>query len=85
MDEASLREFLAKFDGFLVAPDVFLLQQTRLLVSSAHRKSITRRSLEVVAASYAQLHAAVVAEGSGYGDEIKQLKTPGQVELLLQL
>ena len=84
MDEASLREFLAKFDGFLVAPDVFLLQQTRLLVSSAHRKSITRRSLEVVAASYAQLHAAVVAEG-GYGDEIKQLKTPEQVELLLQL
>ncbi len=60
MDPSALRDFLSKFDSFLVAPDVFLLPQTRLLVSSAHRKNVARRSLEVVAASYAQLYHAVV-------------------------
>jgi len=38
MEEPALREFLAKFDGFLAAPDVFLLPQTRLLTSSSHRR-----------------------------------------------
>ncbi len=86
MDQATLKEFLVKFDGFLVAPDVFLLPQSRLLVSSAHRKSITRRSLEVVAASYAQLYQAVTGEGSGYVDAATLMpKTPEQVQLLLQL
>ncbi len=66
MEASVLREFLSKFDSLLVAPDVFLLPQTRLLVSSAHRKNVTRRSLEVTAASYAQLyHAVVEAEESG--------------------
>ena len=66
MEESALRDFLSKFDSFLVAPDVFLLPQTRLLLSSAHRKSVARRSLEVTAASYAQLyHAVVETPGSG--------------------
>ena len=65
MEEPLLREFLSKFDGFLVAPDVFLLPQTRLLASSTHRKSVTRRSLEVVAASYGQLYHAVVEDPQG--------------------
>jgi hypothetical protein len=86
MEEPILREFLAKFDGFLVAPDVFLLPQSRLLVSSAHRKSVTRRSLEVVAASYGQLYQAVTFESSGYADPPALMpKTVEQVQLLLQL
>ena len=47
MDPESLQKFLDKFDNFLVAPDVFLLPQTRLLSSSAHRKTVTKRSLQV--------------------------------------
>ena len=47
MDPESLQRFLDKFDNFLVAPEVFLLPQTRLLTSSAHRKIVTKRSLQV--------------------------------------
>jgi hypothetical protein len=47
MTPESLHQFLDKFDNFLVAPEVFLLPQTRLLASSAHRKSVAKRSLQV--------------------------------------
>jgi hypothetical protein len=47
MDPDSLQRFLDKFDNFLVAPEVFLLPQTRLLSSSGHRKIVTKRSLQV--------------------------------------
>jgi hypothetical protein len=47
MEPESLQRFLDKFDNFLVAPEVFLLPQTRLLSSAAHRKTVTKRSLQV--------------------------------------
>ena len=86
MDEASLQTFLTKFDSFLVAPEVFLLPQSRLLISSGHRKSVTKRSLEVVAASYGQLYSAVTDAKNGYDNANALMpKTPEQVKLLLQL
>ena len=79
-----LEKFLSKFDSFLVAPEVYFLQQVRMLISSNHRKIVSRRSLEVVSASYKQLYRAIVDPSSGYTTAIVN-KTPEQIDLLLQL
>ena len=81
-----LTKFVTKFDAFLVAPEVHFLQQVRMLVSSNHRKIVSRRSLEVVSASYKQLYQAVVDPESGYVNPATIVnKTPEQIDLLLQL
>jgi len=81
-----LTKFVGKFDAFLVAPEVHFLQQVRMLVSSNHRKIVSRRSLEVVSASYKQLYQAVVDPDSGYVNPASIVnKTPEQIDLLLQL
>ncbi len=86
MESSALKEFLAKFDSFLVAPDMFLLPQIRLLVSSAHRKNVGKRSLEVVAASYSQLYTAVMEPSNQYENPSSLMpKKPEQVAVLLQL
>ena len=87
MDAESLSKFMAKFDGFLVAPEVYLLGQMRLLVSSNHRKSVAKRSLEVVSASYKQLYEAILNPDNEYVNPTSTIvpKTPQQIDLLLQL
>ena len=65
MDGNSLKLFMARFDQFLVAPDAFLLPQIRSLSSSGHRKSIKKRSLQVVSATYNQLYDAVLDPFNG--------------------
>ena len=78
-DVKTIKVFLNKFDSFLIAPEDYLLSQVKLLVSSGHRKSITKRSLQVVSATYKQLYQAL--------DQPESLmtKTPEQVDLLLHL
>ena len=78
-DIKTLKAFLNKFDSFLIAPEDYLLTQVKLLVSSGHRKSITKRSLEVVSATYKQLYKALEQPDSLMN------KTPEQVDLLLHL
>ena len=78
-DIKTLKAFLNKFDSFLIAPEDYLLTQVKLLVSSGHRKSITKRSLEVVSATYKQLYKALEQPDSLMN------KTPDQVDLLLHL
>jgi hypothetical protein len=86
MDPKALRGFLNKFDAFLVAPDDYLLVQIKLLTSSSHRKSIAKRSLQLVAATYRQLFEAVYEPKNAYNNpESLMNKTPEQVELLLHL
>ena len=78
-DIKTLKAFLNKFDSFLIAPEDYLLSQVKLLASSGHRKSITKRSLEVVSATYKQLYKALEQPDSLMN------KTPDQVDLLLHL
>ena len=86
LDVKALKGFLGKFDSFLVAPDDFLLPQVRLLVSSGHKRSITKRSLQVIAATYKQLYEAVADPTNEYQNPSGIInKTPEQVDLLLQL
>jgi hypothetical protein len=65
MDNDSLKRFMAGFDQFLVAPDAFMLPQIRLLASSSHRKSVAKRSLQVVSATYKQLYDAITDSFNG--------------------
>ena len=86
MDIKSLKVFLNKFDSFLIAPEDYLLVQIKLLTSSAHRKSISKRSLQLVSATYKQLYEAVVDPKNAYNNpELIVNKTPDQVDLLLHL
>ena len=86
MDVKSLKVFLNKFDSFLIAPEDYLLAQIKLLTSSAHRKSISKRSLQLVSATYKQLYEAVVDPKNSYNNpESVVNKTPEQVDLLLHL
>ena len=78
-DIKTLKAFLNKFDSFLIAPEDYLLSQVKLLASSGHRKIITKRSLEVVSATYKQLYKALEQPDSLMN------KTPDQVDLLLHL
>ena len=70
--------FLNKFDSFLIAPEDYLLVQIKLLTSSAYRKSISKRSLQLVSATYEQLYEAVVDPKNAYNNQ-------DQVDLLLHL
>ena len=86
MDVKSLKVFLNKFDSFLIAPEDYLLPQIKLLTSSTHRKSISKRSLQLVSATYKQLFEAVVNPKNAYNNPESVInKTPDQVDLLLHL
>ena len=61
--------FLNKFDSFLIAPGDYLLVQIKLLTSSAYRKSISKRSLQLVSATYKQLYEAVVDPKNAYNNQ----------------
>ena len=65
MDNESMSRFMTGFDQFLVAPDAFMLPQIRLLSSSSHRKSVAKRALQVVSATYKQLYEAIVDPFNG--------------------
>jgi hypothetical protein len=87
MEHDSLVRFMTHFDQFLVAPDAFMLPQIRLLSSSSHRKSVAKRALQVVSATYKQLYEAITDPFNGYSNPETTIvnKTPQQVDLLLQL
>lgn len=87
MEQESLVRFMTSFDQFLVAPDAFMLPQIRLLLSSSHRKSVAKRALQVVSATYKQLYEAITDPFNEYTNPETTIvnKTPQQVDLLLQL
>ena len=87
MEQENVCRFMARFDNFLMAPEVYLMPQIGLLSSSKHRKNIMKRSLQVVSASYKELYEAVMKPENGYVAPAKLItpKTPEQIDLLLQL
>ncbi|XP_047114624.1 conserved oligomeric Golgi complex subunit 6 [Schistocerca piceifrons] len=59
MEQSSLKNFLSKLENFVNLPDVFVLPQVNMLLSSSHRTAVQRRAYEVIAAIYRQLYEAV--------------------------
>jgi len=85
-DKDSLSGFSSRLDSLLSAPDILLLPATRLLLSSAHRKTVASASFKEVVSSYRQLYQAVNDPKHKYENPSAILtKTPDQVALLLQL
>ncbi|KAG8224118.1 hypothetical protein J437_LFUL001812 [Ladona fulva] len=85
MEPTCLKIFLNKLDSFLAVPDMLLLHQIRLLLSSSHRRTVQHRSYEVIGAIYRQLYKAVFNPVNQYQNPSTLMpRTPEQViELLM--
>ncbi|KAK3932086.1 Conserved oligomeric Golgi complex subunit 6 [Frankliniella fusca] len=84
MDAASLKHFLVKLDGFLSLPDILLMPQISLLLSTNHRNNVKQRAFEVICTIFKQLYAAVNDPGNGYQNPSALIsRTPEQVHELL--
>ncbi|XP_069686337.1 conserved oligomeric Golgi complex subunit 6 [Periplaneta americana] len=84
MEPSSLKNFLSKLDGFLVMPDMLVLPQINLLLSSTHRSTVQRRAFEVIGAIYKQLYEAVHDPENLYQNPASLMpRTPDQVLKLL--
>lgn len=59
MEPSNLKSFLSKLDHLSTHPDSILLPQINLLLSSKHKKSVQKRSFDVLLAIYKQLYEAV--------------------------
>ncbi|KAF4531926.1 hypothetical protein B566_EDAN000955 [Ephemera danica] len=83
MDSSSLKNFLTKLDSFLTMPEVLLLPQIRMLQSASHRRTVQRRSYEVIAAIYRQLYEAVHDPSNMY--QSPSLLMPRKPDQVLEL
>lgn len=84
MDAASLKHFLTKFEGFLALPDMLLLPQISLLLSTGHRNNVKHRAFEVICTIYRQLYLAVHDPANGYQNpHLMVSRSPEQVQELL--
>ncbi|XP_053599878.1 conserved oligomeric Golgi complex subunit 6 [Plodia interpunctella] len=85
MDMSTLKQFLNKFDMFLVSPEVYMLPQLNLLLSHTHKSYVKKRAFEVIIAIYDQLYVAVHDPNNGYSDpNLVMRRTPEEVNNLLK-
>ncbi|CAG9862080.1 unnamed protein product [Phyllotreta striolata] len=81
MEPSNLRNFLEKMDYLASHPDGALLQQIHLLTSSKHKKSVQKRSFDVLLAIYKQLYQAVLDPVNKYENpHVIFHKTPDELE-----
>lgn len=78
IEEATLSQFVERFDAFLETPEVLLLPQVQLIQSVNHQNIIRQRSFQVIVTIYKQLVEKVGA------DSPLLRHTPEQVAKLLQ-
>ncbi|XP_030383226.1 conserved oligomeric Golgi complex subunit 6 [Scaptodrosophila lebanonensis] len=80
-----LKIFMSKMDAFLEMPGVLLLPQIQLIVSSAHRTTVQRRSFNVILAIYKQIYERVYDPANGFEEpEALLSKSPEQVGQILK-
>ncbi|KAH8370247.1 hypothetical protein KR093_002756 [Drosophila rubida] len=79
-----LKIFMSKMDAFLELPDVLLLPQVQLIMSSSHRGTVQRRAFNVIVAIYKQIYERVHDPANGFEQPEALLhKTPDQVAHIL--
>lgn len=84
IDLNHLKMFMGKLDAFLEMPEILLLPQINLLLSSTHRTTVQKRSFNVIIAIYKQLYERVHNPENGYENPEKVFsKTPEQVGEML--
>lgn len=86
LDIQILKVFLNKFDQFLEMPEMLLLPQVNLLISTAHRNTVQKRAYNVILAIYKQLYDRIMdtVADENYSDNLFN-KTPEEVAELLAL
>ncbi|XP_017147045.1 conserved oligomeric Golgi complex subunit 6 [Drosophila miranda] len=79
-----LKIFTSKLDAFLELPDVLLLPQVQLIMSSSHRATVQKRAFNVIVAIYKQIYERVHDPANGFEQPDQLLhKTPDQVAHIL--
>lgn len=82
MQPNSLHNFITKFENFASMPELLLLPQVTCLLSSTHRVTVQKRSIQVIVAIYTQLYNAVNDPSNGYPDSMN-LKPPKEISEVL--
>uniref|UniRef100_A0A1A9UZ39 Conserved oligomeric Golgi complex subunit 6 n=1 Tax=Glossina austeni TaxID=7395 RepID=A0A1A9UZ39_GLOAU len=81
-----LKIFMAKMNAFLEMPDILLLSQVQLIMSSAHRSSVRKRSFNVIVAIYKQIYERVHNPSNGFENpQAIFSKTPEQIAKILDV
>lgn len=79
-----LKIFMNKMDDFLEMPEMLLLPQVQLLMSSAHRNAVRKRAFNVIVAIYKQIYERVHDPVNGFENPSAIFcKTPDQVAKIL--
>lgn len=79
-----LKIFMNKMDAFLEMPEVLLLPQIQLIMSSSHRMAVQKRSFNVIVAIYKQIYERIHDPENGFEQpELIFSKTPQQVAKIL--
>lgn len=69
-----------KLDAFIEMPDILILPQVNLLLSSTHRGTVQKRSFNVIIAIYKQLYEKIYDPVNGHQNpETILAKSPEQV------
>lgn len=84
MEINHLKIFMKKFDSFIEMPEILLLPQVNLLISSTHRSTIQKRSFNVIIAIYKQIYDKVHDSSNEY-ENIDSVftRTPEEISELL--
>uniref|UniRef100_A0A8W7P5C6 Conserved oligomeric Golgi complex subunit 6 n=1 Tax=Anopheles coluzzii TaxID=1518534 RepID=A0A8W7P5C6_ANOCL len=84
IDQRHLQTFVVKLEQFLQTPEILLVPQVNLLLSSGHRATVQKRSFNVIIAIYRQIYERINDPKNGYTNpETILSKTPEQVAELL--
>uniref|UniRef100_A0A182P3P1 Conserved oligomeric Golgi complex subunit 6 n=1 Tax=Anopheles epiroticus TaxID=199890 RepID=A0A182P3P1_9DIPT len=87
IDQRHLQNFVvswAKLEQFLQTPEILLVPQVNLLISSGHRATVQKRSFNVIIAIYRQIYERINDPKNGYNNPESILpKTPEQIAELL--
>lgn len=79
-----LKIFMSKMEAFLEMPDILLLPQIQLLLSSNHRATVQKRAFNVIVTIYKQIYERVHDTANGFEHpETIFSKTPEQVSNIL--
>ncbi|KAM7345895.1 conserved oligomeric Golgi complex subunit 6 [Cochliomyia hominivorax] len=81
-----LKIFMNKMDAFLEMPEILLLPQIQLIMSSSHRMTVQKRSFNVIVAIYKQIYERVHDPENGFEHpDLIFSKTPQQVANILSV
>lgn len=84
IEQKHLHTFVVKLEQFLETPEILLLPQVNLLISSGHRGTVQKRSFNVIIALYRQIYERIHDPKNGYANpELILPKTPEIVNELL--